>query len=202
MDKLTFENSRYESVRDCPIEVWARIALHLRPAECKRIGSFLPEIEEALETADNEELITADLTQELNDVFAPHHFEETNTTSSNTKNIRLVDAISDGLRQSMEKYDNSVVMGQDIAEYGGVFKITDGFVEQFGKDRVRNTPICESSIISAALGLSISGYKAIVEMQFSDFVTSGFNPIINNLAKVHYRWGENADVVVRMPCGA
>ena len=160
------------------------------------------EIEEALETADNEELITADLTQELNDVFAPHHFEETRSTSSNTKNIRLVDAISDGLRQSMEKYDNSVVMGQDIAEYGGVFKITDGFVEQFGKDRVRNTPICESSIISAALGLSISGYKAIVEMQFSDFVTSGFNPIINNLAKVHYRWGENADVVVRMPCGA
>jgi len=160
------------------------------------------EIEEALETADNEELITADLTQELNDVFAPHHFEETNTTSSNIKNIRLVDAISDGLRQSMEKYDNSVIMGQDIAEYGGVFKITDGFVEQFGKDRVRNTPICESSIISAALGLSISGYKAIVEMQFSDFVTSGFNPIINNLAKVHYRWGENADVVVRMPCGA
>ncbi len=160
------------------------------------------EIEEALESADNEELITADLAKELNDVFAPHHFEETTTTSSNTKNIRLVDAISDGLRQSMEKYDNSVIMGQDIAEYGGVFKITDGFVEQFGKDRVRNTPICESSIISAALGLSISGYKAIVEMQFSDFVTSGFNPIINNLAKVHYRWGENADVVVRMPCGA
>ena len=160
------------------------------------------EIEEALETADNEEQITADLTHELNDVFAPNHFEETNTTSSNTKNIRLVDAISDGLRQSMEKYDNSVIMGQDIAEYGGVFKITDGFVEQLGKDRVRNTPICESSIISAALGLSISGYKAIVEMQFSDFVTSGFNPIINNLAKVHYRWGENADVVVRMPCGA
>jgi len=118
------------------------------------------------------------------------------------KNIRMVDAISQGLRQAMERHDNSVIMGQDIAEYGGVFKITEGFVEQFGKDRVRNTPICESSIVSAALGLSVCGYKSIVEMQFGDFVTSGFNPIINNLAKVHYRWGQNADVVVRMPCGA
>jgi 2-oxoisovalerate dehydrogenase E1 component len=102
----------------------------------------------------------------------------------------------------MERHDNLVIMGQDVAEYGGVFKITEGFVEQFGKDRVRNTPICESAIVSAAMGLSINGYKAIVEMQFADFVTSGFNPIINYLAKSHYRWSEKADVVVRMPCGA
>jgi 2-oxoisovalerate dehydrogenase E1 component len=102
----------------------------------------------------------------------------------------------------MVRYENSVLMGQDVAEYGGVFKVTEGFVDQFGKERIRNTPICESSIVSAALGLSISGYKSIVEMQFSDFVTSGFNPIINNLAKSHYRWGQQADVVVRMPCGA
>jgi len=160
------------------------------------------EIEEALNTADNEERISVDTTKELNDVYAPHAFVEQEPKSTKSNNIRLVDAISQGLRQSMERFDNSVIMGQDIAEYGGVFKITDGFLEQFGKDRIRNTPICESSIVSAALGLSIKGYKAIVEMQFSDFVTSGFNPIINNLAKVHYRWGENADVVVRMPCGA
>ncbi len=114
----------------------------------------------------------------------------------------MIDAISDGLRHSMQKHDNLIIMGQDIADYGGVFKITDGFLEEFGRERVRNTPICESAIISAALGLSINGYKAIVEMQFADFVTSGFNPIINNLAKTHYRWGENADVVVRMPTGA
>ena len=93
-------------------------------------------------------------------------------------------------------------MGQDIAEYGGVFKITEGFVDQFGKDRVRNTPICESAIVEAGMGLSIAGMKAVVEMQFSDFVTSGFNPIVNYLAKSHYRWKQNADVVVRMPCGA
>jgi len=160
------------------------------------------EIEEGLKIADAEETIQSTTALELADVYAPHHFEEQKPATDSTKNIRLVDAISDGLRQSMERFENSVIMGQDIAEYGGVFKITDGFVEQFGKDRIRNTPICESSIVSAALGLSVSGYKAIVEMQFGDFVTSGFNPIINNLAKVHYRWGENADVVVRMPCGA
>ena len=117
-------------------------------------------------------------------------------------NKRLVDAISDGLRQSLEIHDNLVVMGQDIAEYGGVFKITDGFVEKFGKSRIRNTPICESAIVSSAYGLSINGYKSIVEMQFADFVSTGFNPIVNLLAKSYYRWNENADVVIRMPTGA
>jgi len=160
------------------------------------------EIEEGLKVADAEDAIQSSPSSELADVYAPHEFVEQKPASNETKKIRLVDAISDGLRQSMERFENSVIMGQDIAEYGGVFKITDGFLEQFGKDRIRNTPICESSIISTALGLSISGYKTIVEMQFGDFVTSGFNPIINNLAKTHYRWGENADVVVRMPCGA
>ncbi|MEM7382673.1 MAG: alpha-ketoacid dehydrogenase subunit beta, partial [Bacteroidota bacterium] len=118
------------------------------------------------------------------------------------KKIRLVDAISDGLRQSMEKHDELVIMGQDIAEYGGVFKVTEGFTEAFGKARVRNTPICESAIVSAGMGLSINGMKAVVEMQFADFVSSGFNPIVNYLAKSHYRWGQKADVVIRMPCGA
>src|SRR5690606_15940477 len=106
------------------------------------------------------------------------------------KNIRFIDAVSEGLKQSMERHDNLIIMGQDIAEYGGVFKITKGFVDAFGKERVRNTPICESAIISAAMGLSINGYKAVVEMQFADFVSSGFNPIVNYLAKSHYRWSE------------
>ena len=160
------------------------------------------EIEDGLNSADAEEGVVADTQRELADLYAPFDFTEQAPATDAVKNIRMVDAISQGLRQAMERHDNSVIMGQDIAEYGGVFKITEGFVEQFGKDRVRNTPICESSIVSAALGLSVCGYKAIVEMQFGDFVTSGFNPIINNLAKVHYRWGQNADVVVRMPCGA
>ena len=142
----------------------------------------------------------ADLAEELSDMYEPYEFEAINPGNT-VENIRVVDAISNALRQSMERHENLVIMGQDIAEYGGAFKITDGFVEQFGKDRVRNTPICESAVLSAANGLSINGYKAIVEMQFADFVSTGFNPIVNLLAKQHYRWNEKADVVVRMPCG-
>lgn len=147
-----------------------------------------------------EPAIVADLNEELNDVYRPWEYQEVNH-SDEVENIRVIDAISNGLRQSMERHENLVIMGQDIAEYGGAFKITDGFVEQFGKERVRNTPICESVIVSAANGLSINGHKAVVEMQFADFVSTGFNPIVNLLAKQHYRWQENSDVVVRMPCG-
>jgi 2-oxoisovalerate dehydrogenase E1 component len=118
------------------------------------------------------------------------------------KETRFVDAISEGLQQSMEKHSELVLMGQDIAEYGGAFKITEGFVEKFGRERVRNTPLCESAIIGAGLGLSLEGFKSVIEMQFADFVTVGFNQIINNLAKIHYRWGQHADVVIRMPTGA
>jgi 2-oxoisovalerate dehydrogenase E1 component len=118
------------------------------------------------------------------------------------RSLRFIDAISEALRQSMERHPKLVLMGQDIADYGGVFKITEGFVATFGKERVRNTPLCESAIVGAAFGLSIKGYKAMVEMQFADFVTCGFNQIVNNLAKSHYRWGQRADVVVRMPTGA
>ena len=160
------------------------------------------DINSALDTAFAEEEITSTTQQELADMYSPFDFEEQSPATSTTTNIRMVDAISDGLKQSMQKYPNTVVMGQDIAEYGGVFKITDGFIDEFGKERVRNTPICESAIVSAAMGLSINGYKAIMEMQFADFVSSGFNPIVNYLAKVHYRWGQAADVVVRMPTGA
>ncbi len=147
-----------------------------------------------------EPAIVADLDEELNDVYASWEYEQIDHFDE-LENIRLIDAISQGLSQSMERHPNLVVMGQDIAEYGGAFKITDGFVDKFGKDRVRNTPICESVIVSAANGLSINGHKAVVEMQFADFVSTGFNPIVNLLAKQHYRWQEKSDVVVRMPCG-
>lgn len=142
----------------------------------------------------------ADLNEELNDVYESFDYQEVRP-SNETENIRVIDAISSALREAMQQHPNLVIMGQDIAEYGGAFKITDGFVAQFGKERVRNTPICESAIVSAANGLSINGYKAIVEMQFADFVSTGFNPIVNLLAKQRYRWGEKSDVVVRMPCG-
>ena len=157
-------------------------------------------IDESLAIANAEPEIKASLSEELNDVYKTFVFEEVNH-SSNRENIRFIDAISNSLRQSMERHENSVIMGQDIAEYGGAFKITDGFVAQFGKERVINTPICESAVVSAGMGLSINGYKAIVEMQFADFVSTGFNPIVNLLAKSHYRWLEKAEVVVRMPCG-
>jgi len=137
----------------------------------------------------------------LHDMYAPFEVNEIKPTGSKT-NKRFIDAISDGLRLAMRKHESLVLMGQDIAEYGGVFKITEGFVEEFGKKRVRNTPLCEAAIVGSGFGLSINGMKAMVEMQFADFVTEGFNQIVNNLAKSHYRWGQHADVVVRMPTGA
>lgn len=167
----------------------------------KYVAEIKADIDASLESAYAESEIIPDETNELNDIYKSFDYEY-HKSSEEVKELRLVDAISEGLKQSMEKHDDLVIMGQDIAEYGGVFKITEGFVEQFGKDRVRNTPICESAIVEAGMGLSIAGMKAVVEMQFSDFVTSGFNPIVNYLAKSHYRWEQQADVVVRMPCGA
>ncbi len=176
-------------------------------------AEFKKEIEEGVETVQTEADITPDTLTELADVYAPIEVQQSenfgnlqNVTvkpiSENKSRKRLVDAISDGMKLSMRKHNNLVLMGQDIAEYGGVFKITQGFVEEFGKGRVRNTPLCESAILGAAYGLSIKGMKAMMEMQFGDFVTVGFNQIVNNLAKSYYRWGQNADVVVRMPTGA
>ncbi|MCF7568590.1 dehydrogenase E1 component subunit alpha/beta [Sabulilitoribacter arenilitoris] len=162
--------------------------------------TILAEINENLDIANKEDIIKPNETNELNDVFQEFEYEEVNVFSE-SKEIRFIDAISDGLKQSMQKHNDLVIMGQDIAEYGGVFKITDGFVEAFGKERVRNTPICESAIVETAMGLSITGIKSVVEMQFADFVTSGFNPVVNYLAKSYYRWNQNADVVLRMPCG-
>jgi 2-oxoisovalerate dehydrogenase E1 component len=161
---------------------------------------YKAEIEAGLKVAFDESPMESTVENELNDLYAPDS-KEVILPSGNKTEKRFIDAISDALRQSMQKHDNLVLMGQDIADYGGVFKITDGFMEAFGRGRVRNTPICESAIVGIGLGLSLKGYKAMVEMQFSDFVTCGFNQIVNNLAKLHYRWGQNADVVIRMPAG-
>ncbi len=159
------------------------------------------EINDGLKHADAQPRISSTPEKELQDVYAPYHYIGIEPKSSAVTEKRFIDAISDGLRSAMQKFDHLVLMGQDIADYGGVFKITDGFTTEFGKERVRNTPLCESAIVGIGLGLSIKGWKAMVEMQFADFVTCGFNQIVNNLAKSHYRWGQNADVVVRMPCG-
>lgn len=159
------------------------------------------EIQDGLDIAYAEPAIIPSMENEVTDLFTDYK-QVVKEGSGETSEKRLVDAIQDSLRQSMEKYDDLIIMGQDVAEYGGVFKVTEGFVEQFGKDRVRNTPICESAIVGAGLGLSIAGMKAVVEMQFADFATCGFNQIVNNLAKMHWRWGQNADVVIRMPTGA
>ncbi|MCK5441178.1 MAG: dehydrogenase E1 component subunit alpha/beta [Maribacter sp.] len=161
---------------------------------------IIHEIDENLKMAFSEKAVSSTEIKELSSVYKTSVFEDIKPNKI-VNNIRLVDAISEGLKQSMEKHDNLVIMGQDIADYGGVFKITEGFMEVFGKERVRNTPICESAIVSAAMGLSINGMKAVMEMQFADFASTGFNPIVNYLAKSYYRWTENADVVIRMPCG-
>lgn len=164
-------------------------------------ASFKSGIDTEVEKAFQDEEPQADLDLELKDMYHPYEHQPS-VPGKDVHDIRYLDAITDGLRLGMERYSRLVIMGQDIAEYGGAFKATEGFSSTFGKSRVRNTPICESAIIGAALGLSINGHKAIVEMQFADFVSCGFNQIVNNLAKTHYRWGEKADVVIRMPAGA
>ncbi len=164
-------------------------------------ASLKKEIDEAFDKAMAAPEITFDEEVEKADLFFNKPIEHT-APAEQTKDMRLVDAVRDGLQEGMRRHKNLVLMGQDIAEYGGVFKVTDGFVAEFGKERVRNTPLCEAAIVGSSLGLSICGYKAVMEMQFADFVTEGFNQIVNNLAKIHWRWGQNADVVIRMPTGA
>ena len=188
-----------------PISNYENFLIESNILSIEEIATIKSEINEEInnswQDADNESTTESINNKEINDVFMPFK-QETTISNDSVSQKRLVDAISDALRQSFKAHDNLVIMGQDIAEYGGVFKITDGFVEEFGKSRIRNTPICESAIVSTAYGLSINGFKSIVEMQFADFVSTGFNPIVNLLAKSHYRWKENADVVIRMPTGA
>ena len=159
------------------------------------------DIQEGLDFAFKEEPIAYEEKSFIEDVYSPFNFKAVKS-GVNTSYIRFIDAVQEGLKEGMSSMKNTIIMGQDIALYGGAFKVTEGFVDFFGSERVRNTPICESGIVETAMGLSIGGFKAIVEMQFADFVSSGFNPIVNYLAKNHFRWGEKADVVIRMPCGA
>jgi len=184
-------------------EAWLLREGVLRPEWLPEMrAEFTAQIESEIEKAFSEPDIIPNVETEVADMYKPHSFPTFQPSNLPTFSRRYIDAISDGLKQSMRKYDNLVIMGQDVAEYGGAFKITQGFVEEFGRGRVRNTPICESGVVGAAMGLAINGYKAVMEMQFADFVTEGFNQIINNLAKTHYRWDQPVDVVVRMPAGA
>lgn len=164
-------------------------------------SEYKEKIESELQIGFSSPAIVVNTNVEVNDVYAKTTRSLVPHPSSQQRELRMIDAIKEGLRQSMQQHANLILMGQDIAEYGGAFKITEGFVNEFGKERVRNTPLCESAIVGAALGLSLEGYKSMMEMQFADFATVGFNQIINNLAKIHYRWGQNADVVIRMPTG-
>src|SRR5580658_6315506 len=186
-------------------ENWLRDTQVLEPGAIEAIRKETAHyIETELTGLLDAETIFPDTDEELADVYAPAPFvhAEPDEPGPGVPEKRLIDAIKEGLDQAMDHYDNLVLMGQDIAEYGGAFKITEGLMEKYGKHRVRNTPLCESAIIGCALGLSIEGYKSVVEMQFADFVTAGFNQIVNNLAKIHYRWGQSADIVIRMPTGA
>ncbi len=188
-----------------PIENFEKWLLKEKFMTTEDIESFRAtikeEIQNGLDLAYEEPPVSFQLENELTDVFKPHQQEVVLPQNNGQSPKRFVDAVSDGLRAAMEKHDNLVLMGQDIADYGGVFKVTENFTRDFGQDRVRNTPLCESAILGIGLGLSIEHHKAMVEMQFADFVTCGFNQIINNLAKLHYRWQQAADVVVRMPSG-
>ncbi len=209
-------------------EAWLLDEEHLTAEAIEKIKADTKTyIETELAEAYKANKIVANTTEEIGDVYAKKTTDlrqQTTTVYDNSKvslnekretrnepneiretrnetEKKFINGISDALKQSMQKHENLILMGQDIAEYGGAFKVTEGFVELFGKDRVRNTPLCESAIVGSALGLSLEGFKAVMEMQFADFATVGFNQIINNLAKIHYRWGQGADVVIRMPTG-
>ncbi len=202
-----------------PIEKYEEYLLGQKVLQQSCVEEIKAELKEYIETelriAFDAPPIVPDSLEELNDVYAPYtkastaesglseivKSERGEAASFASRNIRFVDAIKEGLEQSMIEHSNLVLMGQDIAEYGGAFKVTEGFADKFGKDRVRNTPLCESAIVGAALGLSLEGFKSVMEMQFADFAAAGFNQIVNNLAKIYYRWGQNADVVIRMPTG-
>lgn len=194
----------YWAKRD-PIKTFESWLLEKEILTQNYIDQFREKHQEAIENAwaqaDQEEIPIGDIERELADIYAPHNFTITKPNGASTK-TRFVDAIGDGLSEAMKHHKDLVLMGQDIADYGGVFKITEGLLEQFGPERVRNTPLCESAILGIGLGLSIQKIPSMIEMQFADFVTCGFNQIINNLAKVHYRWGQEANVVIRMPTGA
>jgi 2-oxoisovalerate dehydrogenase E1 component len=183
-------------------EKWLLAEGILSEAQVKTLKDrYKKEVQKAVDLMFDEPEPVADTEEELRDVYAPGAKLQSGIQNSEFKEMRFIDALSDGLREAMRRHPELVLMGQDIADYGGVFKITNGFTDEFGKNRVRNTPLCESAIVGIGLGLSLKGIKSMVEMQFADFVTCGFNQIVNNLAKLHWRWGQTADMVIRMPTG-
>jgi 2-oxoisovalerate dehydrogenase E1 component len=189
-----------------PVARFERLLLRKKAISKKQMAALreklMREIDAHVEKAFAEPDVEPSPAVELSDVYATPAAVETEEVDGEVVHMRFIDALSDGLRQGMRIHSNLVIMGQDIAEYGGVFKVTDGFLSEFGRDRVRNTPLCESAVLGAALGMSVAGHSSVVEMQFADFVSSGFTQVVNNLAKTHYRWGQSANVVVRMPTGA
>ncbi len=188
-----------------PVKNFEQYLLETQVATPESLTAIHTELQQQLENelklASQAETITVNTKKEYTDVYATHEQQHLLGNTGTPIEKRFIEAVKDGLYHSMQQHPNLIIMGQDIAEYGGVFKATEGFVETFGKERIRNTPICESAVLGAALGLSFEGFKSVVEMQFADFVTCGFNQIVNNLAKIHYRWAQPADVVIRMPCG-
>jgi 2-oxoisovalerate dehydrogenase E1 component len=164
-------------------------------------------IESELLLADQVAPMVANSDEEIADVYAARTTDVVAISAPDPRDAevpvkRMLDAIREALWQSMEKNPELILMGQDIAEYGGAFKVTEGLAAKFGNHRVRNTPLCESAIVGVTLGLALEGIPSVMEMQFADFVTVGFNQIVNNLAKIHYRWGQSVPVVIRMPTGA
>ena len=188
-----------------PIKHFEEFLLKSKYLNRKSIRSIKNDLEDEIDSnwdkAKSYDEIQFDEKVELKDVYKDFTRAMTHLDNTTNSEVRFVDAIKKGIDESMSKYDNLVIMGQDIAEYGGVFKVTEGLIDKYGKERVLNTPLCESAILSAAYGLSVGGYKSIVEMQFADFISSGFTAIVNLIAKSNYRWSQNSDIVVRMPCG-
>lgn len=189
-----------EWAKQDPILHFEQFLRFLNLADDSLRDSLKQEIDHDIQAALHEPVHVFNLDEELSDIYAPAPPPVAPTGAITEK--RFINAIADALHQAMDLHPDLILMGQDIAEYGGAFKITEGLVNRYGKDRVRNTPLCESAIVGAGLGLSVMGYRSMVEMQFADFVSCGFNQIVNNLAKIHYRWGQNANVVIRLPAGA
>ena len=218
------ESTKDKNVSDELLKIWAekdpvanfeKFLIYEEAISQEQIKEIRAEIGRYIDSewsvAERPKIFVSNISEEINDVYSvretgketwPIVVSESQLSGNPSKQLRFLDAIKQGLYQSLQKHSNLILLGQDIAEFGGVFKMTEGFVEEFGKERIRNTPLCESAIVGTTLGLGLEGFKSVMEFQFADFVTEGFNQIVNNLAKLHYRWGQNAPVVLRMPTGA
>jgi pyruvate/2-oxoglutarate/acetoin dehydrogenase E1 component len=117
------------------------------------------------------------------------------------REITYLEAISDGLREEMRRDESVICIGEDIGAFGGAFKVTDGFIEEFGAERVIDAPLAENAIIGSAVGAAVEGLRPVCEMQFADFISCGFDQLVNVAAKLHYRQGVSVPMVVRLPSG-